>query len=136
MMLDYMEITRGVTMDNSAYCIPNGSSTDVWTYDPANNSWIQISNTPGNDHDICAFSVGNELFTGMRASSNFSGGSRLIRYDVTSSESWEYLEFRGQKRRDAASFTIGNRAYILLGRYDDHSPNLFDVWEFNPDWEP
>jgi N-acetylneuraminic acid mutarotase len=109
---------------------------DFWEYNPITNAWIQKANFGGGLRTRAAdFSIGTRGYVGLGL--HYASGSGLQFYQ----DLWEYnpttnvwtqkANFPGLPRRNAVSFSIGNKGY--LGTGSNELMQLFqDFWEYNP----
>ena len=114
----------------------NDYITDMWKYDPSNDSWTQVASFPGTPRAY-NFSAAND-------SKGYVGTGYDEKYDLT--DFWEYdpvadkwsqlADFPGGKRRKATAFSIGTAIYAGTG-YNGLDKTYFnDFYKYdNGVWE-
>ena len=108
------------------------SNRFLWKYDRLNDVWLDMPDTPYRYREVTGFSLNDKFYVATGIDSNWPGSRAFFEYNINSA-SWKAgYEFKGQGRRTASSFAIGNYGYILLGQSDCHCANLNDVWRFDP----
>ncbi len=96
---------------------------NLWKYDHITDNWTDIALCTTNRVAGSPFVINEKLY--------LAGGSILEVYDRLEN-TCEHLSFMGNVRTEAAAVSLNGKGYILLGRYNSHSANLNDVWEFDP----
>lgn len=133
-LLDYpVELSIGLaafSIGNIAYVY---SGLDFYAYNTINNSWAtRTFSTMGYRQNPVAFSIGSKGYLGMGTKQNFWESEKdLYEYDPQDN-SWRKLTSLPDKARGrdaAASFVIGNKAYVTCGL---SKVLLSDLWQFNP----
>ena len=122
---------------------PTGNLTSVrlWSYDPANNIWVQQANLPTTGRTVnsaTVFSTGGKAYAAIGANDSTMVNGVLVKNDF-----WEYNPATNTwtKRTDAggpvrwwpASFSIGNKGYVGLGNGTIYSTNHTDFWQYSPE---
>jgi len=111
----------------------SGESKDFWRYDPTTDSWSQIADFGGpRRFGAVAFTVGGKGYVGT--------GSAIIpplisqttvkdiwEYDPTSNSWIQKNDYAGGAVSSAASFTIGNKAYVTTGL----GTGSTQLWEYD-----
>lgn len=107
---------------------------DFWKYDASNDTWSQAAAFPGTARkNAVAFVTDSFAYAGTGIDMN--GLTKdFYRYD-DAGNSWQQvanLDSAGAvyARRDAASFAIGNKGYVV-GGYDGSTFYSKDLWEFD-----
>jgi N-acetylneuraminic acid mutarotase len=115
--------TYAVYSNQSAYL------TDLWMYDPNNDTWIQKAKFPGTETDACvSFTIGNEIYVG----SGFDGhgfGSEFWKYNPDNDTWTRIVNFPGANRFGATLCSNGAQVYFGTG-YNTY--NQSDWWEYLP----
>jgi len=114
--------------------------SDFWEYDPTNNTWTEITKDfvasalpeeAGLEHgrqNAVAFSINNIGYVGTGY--GFQEGedrNNLKDFYKFEGGNWSKIAFDGEKSRNATTFVINNKAYVVSG---DNS--LKYVWEYDP----
>jgi len=130
----------GLAIGNKGYvffgedtCSPGVFTSEVWEYNPTNDSWTQKANFLGMARSMSSgFALGDTGYVGI----GYTGGVPLCAKDfwtyAPSSDTWVQIgDFGGGYRGySAVGFSIGNKGYISTG--DDGVQGYWDLWEFNP----
>jgi hypothetical protein len=140
----------GFQVDNTGYVLeagqgnptaPMGNLTTVrlWSYDPANNIWMQKTDLPTTGRTVnsaTVFSTGGKAYAAIGA--NDSTGVNNVKNDF-----WEYnpatntwtkrTDVGGPVRWWPASFSIGNKGYVGLGNGTNYTVNHTDFWQYTPE---
>ncbi len=93
--------------------------SDFWEYNPANNSWTQKANIPGQAR---ANAVGIELngkgYFGLGQNTNLASSfNDFYEYDPTTNSWTTKQSMTGQGRRSTSAFTFGGEI-VIVGGYD------------------
>lgn len=110
--------------------------SDVWEYDPAEDIWSAKANFPGSARfRAVAFAVGGKAYvaTGGYFNNNtneYTFFNDLWEYDPAHDQWTRKADFPGTPRDQATVFTVGEKAYIGLGRDAEGEAN--DFWEYTP----
>ena len=113
----------------------NGWTNAVYRYDPSQDSWQELSSTPTNVRaNAIGFAIGGYGYMGL-GSSCVGGGTctytyykDLWRLDPTTTQWMQMADFPGTARANAASFVIGDKAYVTGGS----TVADIDTWQYNP----
>ena len=122
------------SIDNFAYICAGkmGSDfygTDLWQYDPNNDTWTRMADFPGGDRQqLSSFSLEGKGYVGLGIDHD------IFRKDwwcyTPSSDTWEQVtSLPGDERGAAASFVLGQRGFIVFGTDGGY---MDELWEFNP----
>jgi len=117
--------------------------SDFWRFDPLADSWTQladISDKTDNSWDDsyfdltretpCTFVIDDKGYVTLGKTFYFNL-STTWQYDFTDDRWVRVADFDATVRLEAASFSFGQRGFILTG---NHSDQFFrDMWEFIPD---
>ncbi len=112
------------------------NENDWWEYNVIDDSWKERRSMPDRGRvNGLAFSVSNRFFvsSGRNFNGKFSGGkvlSNIYEYDPDKNRWHNRGDVPGGGRENAASFVIGNKAYIGFGEND--STTLKDMYSFEP----
>jgi N-acetylneuraminic acid mutarotase len=107
---------------------------DFFVYQPSTNTWSAIASLPAAAQvrqQATAFSINNRGFAGQGLGSALL--SDFYEYDP-SLNTWTSISvFTNSARRNAASFTIGNKAYVMTGASGTSTPSQkrTDLWEYS-----
>ncbi|MCX6291798.1 MAG: T9SS type A sorting domain-containing protein [Bacteroidetes bacterium] len=109
--------------------------SDFWEYDPSTNAWTPLNNfSGGSRRGATGFTIGAKGYI----STGFDGTNDLKdcwEYDPAT-DSWLQKKNLGipmsNPRRDAVSFTVNNKGYVVTG-YDGSVSYNKECWEFNGD---
>jgi len=108
---------------------------DFWVYDPATDEWTPTNEFPGAArYGAVAFSIGDKGYVGTGYTDD--GASKdFYQFNFNpedNSNSWEAIpEIPGDKRRDASTFVIGKKAYVVCG--SNNSSYCKTLVEFDPE---
>ncbi|MGB3080649.1 MAG: T9SS type A sorting domain-containing protein [Saprospiraceae bacterium] len=103
------------------------STSDFWKYDPATDSWNQITTfSIYGSYAAVGFSIGNKGYLGTGAWTSNS----LWEYDPVTDTWTQKADFEGDERTYATAFSIGNKGYIGTGM--DGLYVRKDFWEYDP----
>ncbi|QNK63665.1 hypothetical protein H7F33_03960 [Pedobacter sp. PAMC26386] len=131
----------------------NGDLKDFYSYDPLLNSWTQVTSLPGSKRAYAfTFTIGEITYVGGGSNNGanlpdfwsyntkndtWSGLNDLLRDDKVESNKKYHYDLR---RRSAATFTIGQKAYIsggtssgVTGTTWAYDPKI-DLWEQHKDF--
>lgn len=112
---------------------------DFWEYDPATNSWQQLTASfPGGARqEAVAFGIGTNGYVGTGYGFNDGDDKNELKdfyqYDATAN-TWTSIGFSGEKTRGATAFVIDNKAYLCTGRSNNSAVD--DMWMFDPTATP
>jgi len=103
---------------------------DFYEYDPSNNTWTKVANdfAGGARQGSVAFSINNIGYVGTGY--GFQEGedrNNLKDFYKFENGEWTKIGFDGEKSRNATTFVINDKAYVVSG---DNS--LKFVWEYDP----
>jgi N-acetylneuraminic acid mutarotase len=103
----------------------NGSSKEVWEYDPSQNSWLKKTDFPGTARIGCGFSIGDKGYFGLG-----SGFSDWWQYDPLTDSWTQKQSFSRSSDEGAISFTVSGKGYVTGG--GNGSQYNKEVWEYDP----
>ena len=109
---------------------------DLWEYDPANDSWTQKADLPGEArYGAAGFAVGDKGYIGTGQLGQGVTLSDFWEYDPTSDSWTQRADYPGGERTYAAAFNIGDRGYMGTGFRRDNlvQDQVRDFYEYNPD---
>ncbi|MCC2600486.1 Kelch repeat-containing protein [Sphingobacterium sp. FBM7-1] len=118
-----------------------GFVTDAFKFDGA--TWAPIKEFPGQPrHEAVGFFIGGKGYVGT-GHSLVNGVSEdfndFYSYDPATNEWEEIAPFPGDARYGAVAFTLGNYAYVGLGRAKQGSTDYSNFYRYNPSndtWTP
>ncbi len=105
--------------------------SDLWRYNPANDSWVQKASFPLNVARSVAVVINGIAYagTGFNSSGNFN---TWYSYDPVADLWTQKANFPGTARQDAFAVAVNGKAYVGGGVFSTN-PNVFqDLWEYNP----
>ncbi len=131
------------TIDNKAY-VGTGNDhdtasvgnylSDIWEYDPIENTWLEKAPYPGGSGTGIYFGTGfsiqdkGYICCGKRGPNDYL--TELWEFNPNT-DSWTFKSnFPGGVRNKLCSFVVNNKAYIGLG--EDNDIYRKDIWEYNP----
>jgi len=104
---------------------------DVWKYDPATNSYTQLSNFPGTPrHGGFAFSYESKGYFGLGVNDNDEVLYDFWQYNPATDTWIQKADFPGVPCRNGFQFSIDKNGYIGLGFTTGLSP-LNTVWQYD-----
>jgi N-acetylneuraminic acid mutarotase len=113
----------------------NNYTNSFSEYDPGRNTWTAVASLPSDVRlNAIGFAIGNYGYVGLGSNCLGSGVctfqyfSDLWRYDPRSNSWARMADFPGTARALAATFVIGDNAYVTGGSYAGDN----DLWEYNP----
>jgi N-acetylneuraminic acid mutarotase len=121
----------GMGRDSSGYFL-----NDLWEYNPVSNSWTSKAKFPGGNYNGCllgtGFVVDGKAYVcfGINNASVYS--NELWEYDPTSNVWTKKANFPGNGRYNAASFVIGDTAFVGTGSEGSSSSYQTDLWMYVP----
>jgi N-acetylneuraminic acid mutarotase len=101
---------------------------DCWEYDPASNTWTQKSDLPGNGREeAVGFSINDKgyIVSGLEEIFTFPKKKDCWEYNPANDSWTQKNNFEGSERTSAATFVIGNNAYLGTG---SGSASMNDFW--------
>ncbi|UKN02435.1 T9SS type A sorting domain-containing protein [Paracrocinitomix mangrovi] len=106
--------------------------SDLWMYDPYNDTWTQMANFPGESRtQAVAFEIDNIGFIGTGKASDFATFLKdFWSYDYLSNNWTQVADFPGTARLDAVGCTMGGKGYVGLGKDANSLPN--DFYQYDP----
>ena len=114
----------GVASDYNGY-------SDVWVYNPYDNSWTQKNNFPGQArHGGFAFSFNGQGYFGLGTNHNLVFLDDFWRYDPLTDTWTQRANFPGIGRKNGFQFSLDKDGYVGLG-YDSLLVALNDVWRYD-----
>ena len=103
-----------------------GVTKECWEYNPVTDSWVQKTSLPEALVDPVGFSINENGFVG-----NGSTRTRMLwRYDPQADKWEQKTNIPGNPTAQAASFVIGNKAYLQAAYYQNNLTN--EIWQFEP----
>lgn len=105
--------------------------SDLWRYNPTNDSWVQKASFPLNVSRSVAVVINGIAYagTGFNSSGNVNG---WYSYDPATDQWTQRANFPGTARQDAFAVAVNGKAYVGGGVFSTN-PNVFqDLWEYNP----
>lgn len=110
------------------------SRNDLWEYNPTTNSWTKKADFPGLPrYSASGFVIGDSLL--YIGTGTYNNSSDYLydfwMYNPTNNTWTKKADFGGNKRQDAASFTINDYGYIGSGLSDYMTPTK-DFWKYDP----
>jgi len=100
-------------------CFGNdGDVNDLWAYDPASNTWVQMASLPatgGRNETVC-FTIGNIGYIGLGYIGDATETNQVWGYDPVSNTWTQAAPYPGAWTRDAVAFAIDTCAYVVAGQ--------------------
>lgn len=114
-----------------------GTYTDIQEYDPRNDTWTKITDTPFYFTRNAYFSVGDDIYFVAR---NFDYNRDFYKYNLKTKQWTKLKDFPGIGNIDTFGFSIGSRGYVVLGIYNTNGNAEYtsELWEYTPlydEWE-
>ncbi|MBL7111344.1 MAG: hypothetical protein ISS19_05320 [Bacteroidales bacterium] len=117
-------------------------ATDLWEFDPKNDTWTLIAPFPGTPRkDAVSFTINNKAFisTGSKINSIYLRTMRDVwEYDMDSDTWTQKNDFGGYPRYKAIAFSINNKGYLGTGQiHFETGPHsgandlASDFWEYD-----
>ncbi len=123
---------KGYIVNGERTVSPGGYSERLYSYDPALDSWTQLSSFIGAaNYTGTAFSIGQTGYLGL----GFSPYTSDFYSYNSSTDTWAPLSpFPGTARQSASSFVINGIAYVGLGGVQTGSifNNFTDFYKYDP----
>lgn len=105
---------------------------DFWQYDPATNTWLQVSDFGGGPrYGAVAFAINEIGYVGTGYDGNYY--KDFWKYDPNIDSWTQTISLFGSKREQAVAFVIDDHAYVCSGR--NNGQDVFDFWKFEPNQE-
>lgn len=90
---------------------------DFWKYDPASDSWTQISDYPeGKCFHVTGFVIDDKAYAGTGRKIDGTYFKRFYEYDPTTNVWTSIADFPGSARRGAVSFAINGSGFVGTGQ--------------------
>lgn len=118
-------------VDNKAYVgtgqdVSSVLLSDMWMYDPTNNTWTNKQSVPGVSRMYAAaFAIGSKGYMGTGIDSNDDGLATFFEYDPANNQWTAKAPYGGGAMQSAVGFALNNRGYI--GRGGNAA-----FWQYNP----
>lgn len=105
--------------------------SDLWMYDPYNQSWTQMANFPGGARaQAISFCINNIGYVGLGKLSDLSTFMNdFWAYDFLQNSWTQKADFPGTARMDAVAVNMGNQGYAGLGYDGNNYPNDFYCYD-------
>ena len=116
--------------DDYGFVVCGSYSNEVFKYDKANDSWLQLSNFPavGRGYSY-GVTVSNKAYMGLGSTSNGSFPNDWWEYDMDN-DSWvQKANLPTDGRNHPAMIAIGDKIYMGCG--SNGNGNLGDWWEYD-----
>lgn len=106
-------------------------TTDMWQYDPANDTWTQIADYPIGTQAPEAFVLNGEGYVGSGWGGGYSSAS-WYKY-VPSSNTWIAIApLPVNTVHDAGMFQVNGKGYVVGGAYPYSTNNNNTLYEYDP----
>ncbi|HAS41324.1 MAG TPA: hypothetical protein DCS93_12635 [Microscillaceae bacterium] len=120
----------GTGLSNDIFGGPSEVVKDIWTYDPANDTWTQVSDFGGvARRDAVAFVVDSKGYVGCGRGDSGHYKDFWV-YDPATNQWTQKADFGGGARIYTAAFSINNKAYVGTG-IASTGGLLNDFWEYD-----
>ncbi|MEP7127413.1 MAG: kelch repeat-containing protein, partial [Chitinophagales bacterium] len=117
----------------TGYAVNNNFNTaDFWSYDPQNNSWLQVASMPVARRYAAGFSVANTGYVGTGVGDAGYLNDFWAYNPIT--DAWiQKPDFPGEPRYECVAFAVSGYGYIGVGSF---AATLYsDFYEYNPESE-
>lgn len=105
--------------------------SDVWVYNPYNDSWTQKNNFPGTPrHGGFSYSYSGKGYFGLGIDDDLNFLDDFWEYNPLTDNWTQKTTFPGIHRKSGAYFSVNKDGYVGLG-YDNTSTALSDFWRFD-----
>lgn len=118
------------------------SNNDIWQYDPATNTWGQISDFTNDRIYAACFSIGNKGYVcsgcywdGTSGTQPFVFYQDMWAYDPSTNAWTQKANFPGTGRNGAIGFEIFGKGYVGMGLHRENTgANTYynDLYEYDP----
>jgi N-acetylneuraminic acid mutarotase len=122
-------LTQGVDYD------VNSSLNDFWEYDPATDSWTELS-APDPSANLLGglgFVFNGKAYIGLGINESADPVSNIWQYDPEMDDWKVHTTFPGVLRRSGQAFVAGDNAYIINGDSAVNNRPFADTWRFKPE---
>ncbi len=103
---------------------------DFWKYDPAANTWTQLSNFPGGRrYNAVSVGIGENGYMGTGYDGTSWYGD-FWQYSAGTDTWKEIVSYSGDKREGASAFILNGK--IMLAGGKNNGLYITDLWEFDP----
>lgn len=108
--------------------------SDIWEYDPSNDSWTQKANLPGGGRwAATSFSIGNYGYAGIGSINGNSPTNDFWEYNPTNNTWTQKANYPGAGKLSAVGFAVEDKGYIGTGSLTSTiGSETNDFWEYNP----
>jgi N-acetylneuraminic acid mutarotase len=107
---------------------PSYYSSEMWEYNPANNSWVQRPNFPGGvRYGLTSFVINNKGYVGTGTDEN-AFTQDFWCYDPSTNSWTAKASFPGSARFSCSTFTLGVRGFLVFGSDGGYKDEL---WQYN-----
>ena len=114
-------------------------SDEMFRYDPADDSWEQISDFAGGKrYGASAFTINGKGYVCLGVDDNYEMRNDVWEFDPLTGIWIQKSDFPGGNRYHASIFVIGNKAYLAGGSINQGYNYLNDLWCYDPEsdsWE-
>ncbi len=106
--------------------------TDVYSYDPVNDSWAQIADYPAPKNFAVSFTINGKAYVGL-GTKNTHVNAKIYSYD-SQNNSWSFeTEFPAGGRFIATGVALNGKGYVGFGANSPALTTFYnDWWEFSP----
>lgn len=108
--------------------------SDIWEYEPSNDSWSQKANLPGGGRwAATSFSIGDKGYAGIGTINGNSPTNDFWEYNPTNNTWTQKANYPGAGKVASVGFAIEGKGYIGTGSPSSTIGNeTNDFWEYNP----
>ena len=116
--------------DDYGFVISGSYLEDVYKYDKANDSWVQLQDIPFSGRGYSyGVAVGNKAYIGFGSTSNGQYPVDWWEYDMDNDVWNQKSNFPGDGRQHPAMIVVNNKIYMGCG--GNGNGNLGDWWEYD-----
>ena len=116
--------------DHFGFVISGSFLNDVYKYDKANDTWIQLQDIPFSGRGYSyGVSIGDKAYMGFGSTLNSTFPNDWWEYDMNNDSWLQLANFPGDGRQHPAMIVVNNNIYMGCG--GNGNGNLGDWWEYN-----
>jgi N-acetylneuraminic acid mutarotase len=113
---------------------PSSYTSQLWEYNPANNTWTQKASFPGGvRYGMSSFSLNGKGYVGLGTDENWFMAD-FWEYTPAGNTWLQKASFPGSARSFASSFALGSRGYVGLGSDGGYKDDFFEYEPISNSW--
>ena len=110
----------------------NDLKTDIWEYNPVNDTWTKVTDYPSSRTvEMAVFVINNKAYIGTGDSFNLNYSNELWEYTPTTNTWVQKANYPGGKVAAAIGFALNGKGYIGTG-LEANGTFRDDFWEYDP----